>query len=200
MPQSASLHLDHARTREAGEHAERARELAPENAATWTMLAAVARARGDLQTAEALATSALAMDPESVEALVLVGHAALERGEVPAAREHAAWALRQDPEDAAALALLCAIKARQSPWMGLWWRFQTWVTRGGGARTVVILLGLFLAYRAAAILLEGAGRTDIADAMRIAWLAFCVYTGLAPAILIKAVRRELEQVWLRPGF
>lgn len=181
-------------------HAGRARELDPDSAQPLVLLATIARQRGDRAGSARLAAQALAMDPESVDALVLAGHAALAAGDVDAAREHAAWALQHDPQDEGALELLCATKARRSLWLGLWWRFQSFVVAGGSTRAIAIVVGLFLVYKAASILLAGHGRQDIADAIRIGWLAFCVYSWVAPEVFLRQVRRELEQVRLRPDF
>jgi tetratricopeptide (TPR) repeat protein len=196
----AGLHLAWQHVDAALPHAQRARELLPDSEEPLVMLARVAAEGGRRDQAEALAREALEIDPESVDALVIVGDAALAAGRVDDAREHAAWALQQDPEHAGALELICSIKARQSPWIGLWWRFQAFVTSGGGTRAVAILLGIFLSYKTGAIVLEEYGRPDAAQLLRYVWLGFCVYTWVAPEVFLRALRRELQQVRLRPDF
>ncbi len=185
---------------QAARHAARAVTLAPDDPDMLAEAGENALDRRDLDAAIDLAQQALERDPEHVDALVLLGRCELARGDAEAAREHAIWALQLEPTDAPALALLCGIKARESLWMGLWWRFQSFVGTGSGTRAILLLLGIFLAYQAATILVAHAGRQDIADALQVAWLAFAAYTWVAPSWFQRALRKEMDEVRLRPDF
>lgn len=149
--------------------------------------------------AEASADEALTLEPEHAGALILKGHLLLQRGKVEEAREHAVWALRTDAMSKDALTLLAAVKARQSWWMGLWWRFNSFAT-GSQARVMGVLLGLWLAVRLAEEIakLTHAGRT--AGTISTVWIAFCVYTWVAPGMFRRMIARELEPVQLSPKF
>ena len=96
--------------------------------------------------------------------------------------------------------MLAAIKARQNWFLGVWWRFQTWVTAGSSRRAIALLVGMYLLYRAAGIALVDHGLKTWTPALSIVWLGFCVYTWFAPGIFMRSVRRELETVKLRPDF
>lgn len=198
--QLVDLHLYWGRHDEAERHAKSALALAPELPSACVAAGEVAFARGRHADASTLALEALERDPEHVAALVLQGRCELAAGRTDAAREHAAWALQLAPEDAPALALLCGIKARSSWLLGLWWRFQSFLTSGSGTRMVLILLGAFLVYRATGIVLEDAGRSDLAGPLRNVWLAFCAYTWFAPMLFMRSLRKEIDEVRLRPDF
>lgn len=198
--QLVDLHLFWGKTDEADRHAQAALALAPEYPSACVAAGEVALARGNHAEASAHALDALERDPEHVAALVLQGRCELAAGRADEAREHAAWALQLAPQDESALALLCGIKARRSWFLGLWWRFQAFVTAGSGTRTVLILLGAFLLYRATGLVLEDAGRDDLAVPLRNLWLGFCAYTWFAPTLFMRSLRKELEQVRLRQDF
>ena len=185
----------------ARECAQRALELQPDQPANVVLVGEMALADGDAARAGQLALQALEDDPEHIDAVVLLGRVELQRGETREARQHAIWALQLDPDDTGARALLCAIKARESLLLGLWWRFQAWVSAGSSSRAILLLVGLYVAYRAAVILLEGEGAdARYVQALQVVWLAFCVYTWVAPAMFDRALRKEMSEVRLRPNF
>ena len=198
--QLARLYHFWGKSTQAAEHAAHAMTLAPDEPDALALSGEIAFAGGDVDTAATRAAEGLALDPEHVDSLVLLGQCDLSRGQTRQAREHAFWALQLDPTDPGALALLCAIKARESFWTGLWWRFQSFVSSGSGTRTILLLLGMFMVYRVTVILVVDAGREDIADVLRIAWLAFAAYTWIAPEWFNRALRKEMEQVQLRRDY
>ncbi len=179
---------------------ERARELDPDDAHTLVDLGELMLQLGDVGRADALADAALGQAPELVSAHVLAGRVALERGDAATAREHAAAALRGDPQDDSALYLLTAIKARENPLLGLWWRLQVALGESGSARSLGILLGLLVVIRVAIIFADEYGHPGLALGLMYAWAGFCVYTWTAPALFRKMLERELAAVTLKPGF
>ena len=129
-----------------------------------------------------------------------MGHVQLRRGRVEEAREHAVWALRGDPRDRTALLLLAAVKTRGNPFLGLWWRFSTWMGSLGDGRAILVLLAGYAAYRIAVISLDEADQKGLASLISLLWLAFAAYTWVGPAIFQRAVRRELAEVRLDKSF
>lgn len=179
---------------------EHALELDPEDPATLADLARWWIARREWDRAEGFAIAALRADPEHEDAIVAMGRIHLGRGHVEAARDHAVWALRNDPASNAALHLLAMIKARRSPVIGLWWRYNAWITGLGSTRSTLVLLAMFLVYRIAEIT---AGALDHAVAARIiqyAWYAIVAYTFIGPTIFHQSLRKELETVKLSRDF
>ncbi|HEY0139048.1 MAG TPA: tetratricopeptide repeat protein, partial [Nannocystis sp.] len=141
----------------ARKHLERARELDPDDPHTLVDLGQLALQQNRLDEAATLAEAALGHAPELSEAHVVAGHVALARGDVPRAREHARTALTNDPQDHEALGLLTAIKARENPLLGLWWRYQVFIGEPGSPRALGLLLGMFIAVRLVAIFADAWG-------------------------------------------
>jgi tetratricopeptide (TPR) repeat protein len=175
---------------------EKARDSAPDDADTWAALAEHQRDQRDFKQAEALARRALEIDPENADALLTMGYLLLARNETQEAKEHALIVLRNNALHEGAIHLLGAIKARQSPLLGLWWRFNSFFGGGSMARRVVLLIGMYLAYRASMIALDDFGHQQAATWTRFAWLGFCVYTWVGPAVFQRQLRKELEPAGL----
>ncbi|HZF33325.1 MAG TPA: tetratricopeptide repeat protein [Candidatus Angelobacter sp.] len=155
---------------------------------------------GRLDEAEALAREALAIDATCADAVLLMGHVLLRRGDIGGAREQALLCLHADAGYAPALHLLCAVKMRTNPFLGLWWRFAVWMGRFGNTNTLVIIIGSYVAYRLATQLLEEAGRGNAATLLTVLWLALCAYSWAAAGLFQKMLKRELETVRLRGDF
>lgn len=196
----ARLNLYWRKLDEALSHVERALRLESENPDGLSLLGQIRLARGEPQLAIEAAQSALEADPEHIDSIVLLGDCELRNGNVAAAHNHAVWALQLDPNDEAARNLLCGIKARGSLLLGLWWRFQTFVASGTEVRSIAILLTMYLFYRTSTILLADQGQTTLSNALPYVWLAFCVYTWVAPGLFRRALEKEMGQVRLRPEF
>ena len=155
---------------------------------------------GDRTTALIHVSQALSLDPGSTEALVLRGWLHLDEGEVPLALDHAHFALREEPNHDGALRLLVAVKMRQSPLMGVWWRFNAWAVGGTHQRTIVVLVALYLVKQLAVLVADDLGFELLGDVVSYAWLAFCVYTWFGPAMFRRALDAELQGVRLRDDF
>jgi tetratricopeptide (TPR) repeat protein len=155
---------------------------------------------GALDQAEERARAVLQMSPGALDGVVLMGNVLLQRGRVAEARDHALWALSSRATDPGALMLLTAVKARQSPFLGLWWRWNTWMGALGHGKQIVVLLGTFVVYRVATIALTQGSHSDAASALQTLWLAICAYSWVTPALFARMLRRELEQVRLRRDF
>lgn len=179
---------------------ERAREIDPDDVFTLVDLGEVLLQLGDSSRADALAQAALGHAPELVSAHVLAGRVALQRGDADTAREHVGAALRADPGDQGALWLLTALKARENPLLGLWWRLQVLLGEGGSGRSLAILLGMLVAVRIAVIVADACDQPALAMLLSYAWLGFCIYTWAAPEMFQRMLQRELAKVTLKPGF
>jgi tetratricopeptide (TPR) repeat protein len=156
--------------------------------------------RGDLRAAEATAQRALSLDPESPDALTLLGSIRLQAGDAEAARDLARWALQIDPTDEGALRLMADLKARQSWWLGAWWRFMVWLSRLGNERAVLVLTLLYIAYQAGVFVLRDLDMESAALGLNVVWLVLCAYTWGAGSIQRSMVAKELASVRLKPEF
>ncbi len=179
---------------------QKALALAPENPDTLSKLSDYYLAVNDLGRAQHHAREALQMDPEHADALVSMGQVLLQNGDVANAREHAIWALRREPGNSSALYLLTAIKARANPFLGLWWRYNTWINRIGMTRSILVLLAAFIIYRVASMAFTDMGRKDMATIVNLCWMGIVIYSFVGPAIFEKALKKELADVKLTKNF
>jgi tetratricopeptide (TPR) repeat protein len=179
---------------------QKALTLAAENPDTLSKLSDYYLEVNNLGQAEHHAREALQMDPEHADALVSMGQVLLQKGDVMAAREHAIWALRREPGNSSALYLLTAIKTRSNPFLGLWWRYNTWINRIGMTRAILVLLAAFIIYRVAFMVFTDMDRKDIATIVNFCWLAIVIYSFIGPTLFEKALRKELTSVKLTKSF
>jgi Tfp pilus assembly protein PilF len=196
----ASLRTLQGHREEAGALLEKALALDPDSPAILADLGMHHLTGGAVAEAERQADEALSLEPEHRDALVLKGHVLLRRGEVEEAREHALWALRQGADSTAPLGLLASVKARESVFLGLWWRYNVWMGGLGERRAIYVVLGSFVVYRVLALGLNDLGQAWLASALQLVWLAFCAYTWIGPSRFRKALERELGQVQLDRDF
>jgi tetratricopeptide (TPR) repeat protein len=175
-------------------------ELEPEHVDALTTLARIQLGENELADAARLSDAALAASPENVEAHVIAGYIALRKNDLDAAERHGRFALRQAASDRDALALWTAIKARRSWTLGLWWRWNAFVTLRSETSQVALLIGSFVLVRLA-IIIAGAFELDAVERLlSLAWLGFCAYTWIAPGMFHRMLERDLREVTLRPDY
>ncbi len=196
----ARLYLLWNRPQEALPLLEKARELAPDDADTWAALADYHKSQRDFDRAEQLAREGLKLNPENSDALLVMGEVLLQRGDTAGAREHALLVLRQNANHQGGIHLLTAVKARESPILGLWWRFNAFFGAGSIMRRVVMLLGIYLGYRVGALVAGDLGYTVVQTLLTLTWLGFCIYTWVGPALFQKQLKRELEPATLHSKY
>jgi len=83
---------------------------------------------------------------------------------------------------------------------GCWWRFQSWIQGFGTHNITVVLLGLYVSYRLLDQGLEDLGMEQAATVVTYTFLAFALYTWVAPAMMQRAIRRELDTIGLAEDF
>lgn len=188
------------RRNEASASMDKALALDPENSAFLGAYAELRVSEGRLDEASDLADRALALDPDDTGALLARAEVDLRRGQLSQARENVLWVLRHEATNPKAINLLCQIKTRENPIMGLWWRWAVWMQRFSGWKAwgVVILIYLaFQLFRATLLPLFGAALQGL---VILAWFSFAVLTWVGPSIFRRMVRKELKKVSLRPDF
>ena len=155
---------------------------------------------GKLDVAAKWIETALTAEPDHQDAHVVAGWIALHRGNVADAEGHARFALQHDATDHDGLTLWTAIKARKNPLMGLWWRFNSFVSLRSEKGQMGVLIGSFVIVRLVVILAGALGWDGIERYVSLGWLAFCVYTWVAPVIFRRMLERELKSVILRNDY
>lgn len=199
LMQLAAIELLDDRASRALDYAKRARTMLPDDPDAIACVAQAERASGNLNAAEAAAREALELFPEHADALITMGEILLQRGEVALAREHAIAVLYSAPDHEGALRLLVSIKARQSFYLGVWWRLNTWLTLRPG-RAIFVLVLAYLVQRALVTWTRIEGHKMSSEVVAYAWLGLCIYSWVAPGFYRRALQKELEEVKLRPDF
>jgi hypothetical protein len=123
----------------------------------------------------------------------------LLRGRVDEAHDHAAWALRRNPSSTQALTLLAAVKARQSPLLGLWYRYEAAMARLGSAGSILVALAAFALVQGAREVLDQ-DHPSTAAILELAWLLVVGYTWMGPALFRRRLAQEIRDIRLRPEF
>ncbi|MGE3544770.1 MAG: hypothetical protein AB7L28_12605, partial [Kofleriaceae bacterium] len=178
----------------------RARSIEPDPPVALTAWARLALAAHNTGDAADYAAAALRSAPDDVDANVVAGLIDLVRGDVAAAESHARFALGQSSTDRGALQLWCAIRARRSRILGIWWRINAWISLRRESQQVALLLGSFVLAQIA-VIVAGAFELDTLERMlRYGWLGLCAYTWVAPALFRRMLERDLGTVTLDPEF
>jgi Tfp pilus assembly protein PilF len=188
--------LDRMRGRPHRHWLDQALELDPDDP---DLLAAVSRERfeaGDFAEARRFAEAALQLNAESSDALLAMARVLLAEKQLDDAREHVVAALRNNAVDEEALRLLVMIRARQSPLLGLWMRWQVWLETMHDGKRVAWLVGLLVGTRLLSQIFIDLGWPSLASAVRTVWLAFVAYTWVGPLIFQRMLARELADVEL----
>lgn len=169
----------------ASEHLAAALALATRDPRVLAAHARLALARGDLPSATSYATRAVAAAPRSAEANVAAGHVALARGDAEAAERHARAALHTAVADDDWYELWGELQTRRNPLVGAWWR----VTAFFALRPRIgFAIGSYLVVRLLIIAAYALGLDGAGGVLTWVWLAFCVYTWIAPDLIKRAMR------------
>lgn len=179
---------------------ERALEIDPESSSALSKLSDYYLDKGDLKNAERYAYESLRLEPENIDGLVSMGYVLLRRGDVQAAREHAVSALQQAPDNSAALTLVASIKARTSPLLGLWWRYNAWMSSVGSTRSILVLLLAYIVFRLTTMGFKDLGHPDVSSIIQWAWLGIVIYTFVGPTLFMRSLKKELSDVRLSREF
>lgn len=148
--------------------------------------------RGDYKKAQTYATEAMHLDSDDQDAITLMGSIHLQLGNMDEAKDHALWALSHNAMAVKPLFLMSAIKAKQSIWLGLWWRFNSFMSKIGEAKQILILISLYFFYRLGDQLFSDLEMSNAATICTITWLAFCVYSWMGPVIFHRSLAKELQ--------
>ena len=185
------------RAEDAKQVLEEALARAPDNLLATVARGRLAMADGDLVLASQRAETGLRQNPEDPDALVLKGRIRLQQGSVDDARQHAVWALRSDANHSDARALLAESKARDSVAASVWWRFNTWMGELGSLRSIVVLVGSYLAFRLMRLVLTDLDLLALRSALEVVWVVVLAGVAFAPGIFRQTLDGELGQVKLR---
>ncbi|MFI6262054.1 tetratricopeptide repeat protein [Micromonospora sp. NPDC051006] len=155
----------------------RAAALAPESPAVFASRFQLAYTRGDDRATEQIAREFLGVWPEHPAALALHGLAAAQRGRMDAAHRSFGQAVAHDPADVDAANAAWEARVLAHPLLlplrplHRWGMLRTWLV------AVTVMVGLNLA-----------GLDLLAGLAGLLWIAYCVYSWTAPALVRRLVR------------
>lgn len=175
-------------------------ELEATHCGALTELARIELASGDRAGAEEHIEAALKSDPADHDAHVVAGYIDLAKGDDSAAEQHARFVLNHDATDEGGLRLFTAVKAKRSVLLGLWWRWNTFISMREQRRQIAVLIGTFVIVRVVIIVTDELGYEGIAKLLSYAWLGFCAYTWFAPELFRQWLKSELGTVKLDPDY
>lgn len=187
-------------TRTARELLLRALEDKADHVEALTSLARIELHDGNLTEATRIIDLALTAAPANVEAHVVSGWITLRLGDDASAERHARFALGEDAVDRDALRLWTAIKARRSKLLGMWWRWNAFVSLRSEAGQIGLQIGSFVVIRLLAILCAWRGWDTAEKLVSYSWFAFCGYTWFAPTLFRRMLESDLGTVTLRKDF
>ena len=181
-------------------HLERARAADPEDATVLSDLADLACAQGDLRLARRHAEAALELAPGDADSLISMGKVLLREGSLEEAHQLVVSVLQVNPRHGGAIGLLAQIKARQSPLLGIWWRWNTWMHSLGDGRSIGVLLAGFFVYAVLSLATSDLGLQKTSELVDILWLLLVAYTWVGPVLFMRMIKKELGEVELSRDF
>jgi tetratricopeptide (TPR) repeat protein len=155
---------------------------------------------GEREAAAEHVELALKSDPANTDAHVVAGYVALAKGDDGVAENHARFVLNQDATDEGGLKLFTAVKAKRSVLLGLWWRWNTYISMRDDRRQIAVLIGTFVLMRIVIIVTDELGYDTISRVLQLGWLGFCAYTWFAPELFRQWLKQELGSVKLDPDY
>ncbi len=175
-------------------------ELEADDCDALTELARLELHEGNRAKAGELIEQALKADPADRDAHVVAGHVALAAGDVDGAERHARFVLNQEATHEGGMRLFTAVKARRSWLLGVWWRWNSYISLRGDHKQIAMLIGSFVLVRIAIIVTDELGYELLAKALGYLWLGFCAYTWFAPELFRAWLKQELGTVSLDPDY
>lgn len=153
--------------------------------------------RGRLDEARMYFDDVAEETPGDIDVIILRGQIALREGRSDEAMDNALWALSEDATNPEGIQLLAQIKASKNPVLGIWWRYAVWISRFSTKQIWAIVIGIYLAWQ---FLFRGFIKQleqPLPTIAVILWVSFCLLTWIAPSILNRMIKKELESVKIK---
>ncbi len=182
------------------EWVDRALELDPESVEALVLKGAIHLERHEVEAARRLAEEALGLDAENIDACVLLGNLLLIDGDIEQARHLGALALSRNPRDEGAVELLVRIRSRRQPLLRMWWPYAAWMQRRSQNIQILILVAAYVSLQAMSIAYRQGQVGASVWIVFLLWLGFCIMTWTAPALIKRAVVKELKATDLKPDY
>ncbi len=148
---------------------------------------------GDNAKAMEFTLSALAIDAQHQDTNVLMGRLHLIRGNIGEAEYHARLTIMLNPGSREALSLFADVKARKNIFLGLWWKFNTKVSRMQPLNQVGVLIFGYVFFSLLSNIVYDFGHTKSSSVIDYAWLAIVIYSWVAIPIYYRVLNKEIQQ-------
>lgn len=155
---------------------------------------------GDNAKAMEFTLAALAIDAQHLGTNVLMGRLQLIKGNLAEAEYHARLAIMLNPSSREALALFADVKARKNLFLGLWWKFNTKVSRMKPLNQVAVLIFAYVFFNLLSNIVFDFGYTKSSSVIDYAWLAIVIYSWVAIPIYQRMLNKEIAQFSFRSDY
>lgn len=155
---------------------------------------------GDNNKAMEFTVSALGMDAQHLSTNVLMGRLQLIQGNITEADYHARLAIMLNPSSKEALALFADVKVRSNIFLGLWWKFNTKVSRMKPLNQVAVLIFGYVFFNLLSNIVYDLGYPQSSNMISYAWLAIVIYSWVAIPIYQRMLSKEIQQFSFRSDY
>ncbi|GGY83351.1 hypothetical protein GCM10011613_30300 [Cellvibrio zantedeschiae] len=186
--------------KEAFEYIQKISELNPDSVKTAFAFANYYFQTGDNVKAMGFTRAALGLDAQHQHANVLMGRLQLIDGNIAEAEYHARLTIMLNPSSREALSLFADVKARKSIFLGLWWKFNNWISRMKPVNQVGVLIFGYVFFNLLSNIVFDLGYTSASSVVDYAWLAIVVYSWIAIPIYQRMLNKEIETFSFRSDY
>lgn len=155
---------------------------------------------GDNAKAMEFTLVALAMDAQHQGTNVLMGRLQLIQGNIAEAEYHARLTIMLNPSSREALSLFADVKARKNIFLGLWWKFNTKVSRMKPLNQVAVLISGYVFFGLLSNIVYDFGYTKSSSVIDYAWLGIVIYSWVAIPIYYRMLNKEIQQFSFRSEY
>jgi len=174
--------------------------IAPESPKALVALGSHYLDNGDTPKAGELALAALAANAGDSDAHLLMGRVKLRNGDSQGAKEHAVFAIQQSPDDTEALVLIAEIKASENKLLGIWYKFNTFMSTLSSTKQIAWLIGAYVFFNLCSQLLRDFGFPTASTVTSFLWLFLVIYSWVGIPYFKRLINKEISKVRLSPDF
>lgn len=185
--------LANKKAKEAFVYIQKMSELEPDSVKTTFAFANYYYQTGNTAQALEFTTAALGMDAQHQGANVLMGRLQLLKGNIAEAEYHARLTIMLNPSAKEALSLFADVKARKNIFLGLWWKFNAWVSRMSTLNQVGVLIFGYVFFNLLSNVVFDFGYSKSSSVIDYAWFAIVIYSWVAIPIYQRMLDKEIQK-------
>lgn len=175
-------------------------ELEPDSLRTKYAYANYYHQTGDNAKAMSFAQAALQQDAQHQASIVLMAHLELIRGRIDEGQELARFAIMLNPNSHDALSLFADVKARKNVFLGLWWRFNTAISKMKPVSQVGTLIFGYIFFNFLGAIAYDFGYYKTSELILYAWLGLVIYSWVGIPLYKRMLAKEIQQFSLKSDY